>query len=248
MRVNANDPDAGPRTTDTFECEAGVAQGAVDSPTLYDVFIDQIAHDLIREGFGVSYGASNGEVVPLLMYADDIVLLATTPEQLQRMLCVVERHSKQWQFTYNAAKCEVVVAARRQLMAKRRAADGEHKWSLNGHTLVVADAYTYLGIEFGVLGAGRWRDTVQRMRRTCAFVGVSCSGALAIDTVSPLLSSYLCGGPCADHFSNTAVRFGHQTCPETNVIVSRHCNSSLLEQRLVCPCPRVECSFVGNWG
>ena len=52
-------------------------------------------------GFGVSYGVGGaGERVPLLMYADDIVLLASTPEQLQRMLAVVERrvHSRRTRF------------------------------------------------------------------------------------------------------------------------------------------------------
>ena len=174
VRVNAFDASEGvPRATEWFACDAGVAQGAVDSPTLYDVFIDQIAHDLTRGGeggerFGVSYGTS--ELVPLLMYADDIVLLAATPDALQRMLQVVERHARQWQFTYNASKCEVVVAGRKQLKAKRNAAlDHGHKWVLEGHALAVSESYTYLGVEFGVLGAGRWRALLDRMRRTCAF-------------------------------------------------------------------------------
>ena len=40
---------------------------------------------------------------------------------------------------------------------------------LEGHALAVSESYTYLGVEFGVLGAGRWRALLDRMRRTCAF-------------------------------------------------------------------------------
>jgi len=144
--------------TDTFECRAGVAQGAIDSPTLYDVFVDELASTLIRLGFGVTLGA--GEPVPLLMYADDVVLLASFPDQLQRMLDAVTVFAERWQFSYNIEKSAVVVAAHRRSQAKISARS--HDWRLAGKTLPVLDQYKYLGVEVGTVGAGRWRSVILR--------------------------------------------------------------------------------------
>ena len=52
----------------------GVAQGAVESPWLYSCYVDGITHELKRRGLGIMFG---GTRVPLLMYADDIVMPAT---------------------------------------------------------------------------------------------------------------------------------------------------------------------------
>jgi len=141
-----------------FACESGVAQGAVDSPTLYDVFIDELSALLLRDGFGVGVG---GDVIPLLMYADDIVLLASSAEQLQRMLLVVERFAVQFQFAYNHAKSGVVVVATPALKASFRT----HQWMLAGAALPVLDFYKYLGVEFGRMGRGRWNDLLTRLLR-----------------------------------------------------------------------------------
>ena len=149
--------------TDEFECEAGLAQGAVDSPTLYDVFVDELAALLLAHGFGVSEGL--GERIPLLMYADDIVLLAASPEQLQRMLVVVQWFAERWQFQYNISKSAVVIAGH-ATPALREAARA-HVWVLAGEHLPVPDYYTYLGVEFGLMGGGRWTPVIDRLLTAC---------------------------------------------------------------------------------
>ena len=47
----------------------------------------------------------------MLLYADDIVLLAETPGDLQRMLQVVSEYSQKWRFRVNPkkGKSEVMV-------------------------------------------------------------------------------------------------------------------------------------------
>jgi len=147
--------------TDEFECGAGVAQGAIDSPTLYDVFVDELAATLLFRGFGVTLGA--GERVPLLMYADDMVLLASTPEQLQRMLDVVSVFAERWQFSYNASKSAVVVAAHPTSTVKIDARS--YVWRLAGQRLPVLDQYKYLGLEIGAVDEGRWNGVIDRIVR-----------------------------------------------------------------------------------
>ena len=65
--------------TERFKVTRGVAQGAVESPFLYSCFINGMAEDLRDQGFGVQ---AAGILTPLLMYADDIVLLASSVPEL----------------------------------------------------------------------------------------------------------------------------------------------------------------------
>lgn len=146
------------RVTESFECRSGVSQGAVDSPTLYDVFIDGVAAELYGAGFGATVA---GIRVPLLMYADDVVLLSECPNQLQRMLNAVTRYAERWQFTYNTSKSAVVVAGRAS--TRDKVAARQRVWTLAGGRLPVPDYYTYLGVEFGLLGPGLWVPAVSRL-------------------------------------------------------------------------------------
>ena len=95
------------------------------------------------------------------MYADDVVLLSDTPTQLQRMLDAVSRYAEKWQFSYNVSKSAVVVAGAASTRRKREAR--VYQWRLSGAVLPVPDHYTYLGVEFGVLGPGEWSAVVTRL-------------------------------------------------------------------------------------
>ena len=37
------------------------------------------------------------------------------------------------------------------------------QWTLNGESLPVVEYYTYLGLEFGLLGLGRWTPAIRRL-------------------------------------------------------------------------------------
>jgi hypothetical protein len=49
-----------------------------------------------------------GRRVPLLLYADDIALLAQNPLELQKMLDMVFNFSRTWRFVFNHRKSNVV--------------------------------------------------------------------------------------------------------------------------------------------
>ena len=68
---------------------------------LFSLFINGLARKINEVGKGVEVG---GRQVRLLMYADDIVLLAESAEDLQRMLDVVTAYSTQWRFRLNPKK------------------------------------------------------------------------------------------------------------------------------------------------
>ena len=69
--------------TETFGIARGVKQGCLLSPTMFSIFINNLADVLRDANLGINV---DDVIVNLLMYADDIVLLAESEENLQRML------------------------------------------------------------------------------------------------------------------------------------------------------------------
>jgi hypothetical protein len=125
--------------TEEFDVDRGVAQGAVESPWVYSNFIDGLAQALKDAGLGVLVA---GRRVPLLMYADDIVLLAASLPELDRMNAVATKFARQHRFQFNGEKSGVMLFNAGKAERDRAAA---HKWVLFGEEVEVKKVYVYLG-------------------------------------------------------------------------------------------------------
>ena len=67
--------------SDQFECNIGVRQGESISPFLLNIFLNHLDSALALGGFqGITEGAFN---LRSLMYADDVLLLSNSREDLQ---------------------------------------------------------------------------------------------------------------------------------------------------------------------
>jgi len=75
----------------------------------------------------------------LLLYADDMVILAESKEELQAALNSV--YCKTWDLEINASKTRIVIFNRRKITEKP-------VFTLNNEILNVVDDFTYLGIIF----------------------------------------------------------------------------------------------------
>jgi hypothetical protein len=142
--------------TDEFRVHAGVPQGSVLSPFLYSAYVNGLVLFLKNRGLGLWV---YGSLVPLLLYADDIVLLAPTGDHLQRMLDALSEYARKWRFEVNIDKTNVVVVAdtRRTKEALAR------NWLCGGATIAVVSEYKYLGAEMGKMGRGRWNSLMERL-------------------------------------------------------------------------------------
>ena len=69
--------------TEWFAISSGVRQGDTLSPSLFSLFINELAVELKNLNIGIDI---NRKTVCTLFYADDIVLFAENEEDLQRLI------------------------------------------------------------------------------------------------------------------------------------------------------------------
>ena len=78
------------KISEWFPVEQGVRQGGILSPLLYLVYIDGLIKRLRNSRAGCS---TMGRFVGTLVLADDIVLIANSPQELNQMLEVVHSYA-----------------------------------------------------------------------------------------------------------------------------------------------------------
>ena len=89
-----------------FASQQGVHQGAILSPLLCSIFVDELLDLLEGSGFGAVVGIV---YCGAPMFADDLALVASSPEELQSMLDIVSKYPSRWRYQLNAIKSVVLV-------------------------------------------------------------------------------------------------------------------------------------------
>lgn len=138
--------------------EIGVKQGCPLSPTLFGLYMDSLHSHLRHCAPADGPLLSTGQRVPALMYADDIVLMATTAAGLQRLITAMHRLCSCKMMTISAEKTAVVV-----FRGVRDNKPDSSSWLCGGSLLQQRDAYKYLGLVFSsVRGIAASMSEVQR--------------------------------------------------------------------------------------
>ena len=127
--------------TDWFDIKRGVAQGATESPWLYNNFVNGLADCLHAENLGIQF---KGKPIPLLMYADDVVLLATTIDELHKMNDVASEYARKYRFRHNGSKSAIMLFNADKNLTTRV---HRQRWSLSGERVEIKDHYKYLGAD-----------------------------------------------------------------------------------------------------
>ena len=84
-----------------FKIERGTAQGCPLSPTLFDIYIDDLVQDLQKCQHGIQH-------TPVLAYADDVLVMADTPEKLQEMIKICHDWTCKWRMKANTIKSQTM--------------------------------------------------------------------------------------------------------------------------------------------
>ncbi len=126
--------------TEWFPTENGCRQGDVTSPTAFSIIINDLLKELNSCGIGVGIGTDL--IISVLAFADDIVLLAENPQDLQKLINIVHRWSFKWRFAINPEKSQIV----HYRNAPKLRTDYIFKLNDNGPVLNIVDSYKYLGV------------------------------------------------------------------------------------------------------
>lgn len=123
--------------TESFYFQRGVFQGEPNSSLLFNYFIDGLARRLKMSGImPVKVGKADFH---LLLFPDDLVIVANSDHDLQRKIHVAAKFFEDRGLQVNIAKTKVVIFAKRKETRQL-----SFKWDQNNVEIV--DNYTYLGV------------------------------------------------------------------------------------------------------
>ena len=88
-----------------FNVNNGVRQGDNVSPTLFSLYINELAKEINSLNLGVKHGNVN---LSILLYADDMVLVAEKEDDLQHMLNKMHEWCCKWRLKVNESKSNIV--------------------------------------------------------------------------------------------------------------------------------------------
>jgi hypothetical protein len=112
------------QVTDFFNCKIGVRQGDNLSPLLFAIFINDFNKYIGEKYSGLTYASklcnellSDSEVEVFiklftLLYADDTIIMAESPEELQKALTATAAYCEQWGLKINPSKSKIMIFSR----------------------------------------------------------------------------------------------------------------------------------------
>lgn len=114
----------------------GVRQGCILSPILFAIFIDGLARAVKRVRVKSTL---EGVKLNLLLFADDVILLADSKHDLQKLLDAVFEYSQMWRFRWNCSKSKVLCFGSRKAQKLH--------YFLGFQELQVVKSFKYLGVD-----------------------------------------------------------------------------------------------------
>jgi hypothetical protein len=138
-----------------FKIKTGLRQGCLLSPCLFNIYMDYVVKitlkDLMDMGVKIKYRMPDGrsrdgtlvageEMVSILMYADDIVIMCQDAAVLQLALEKLEKITQEWGLTISVSKTKAMVMQQEKSV--------EQQLKIREEKIEPVDGFTYLGSFF----------------------------------------------------------------------------------------------------
>ena len=123
------------KITKYFKITVGTRQGCILSPTLFNLFINDLPL-IIRK-----------MKINMLMYADDMLMLSKSRKGLQKALHILQVYCDKWQLKIDIDKTKVMI------FNKLKVHVDEFEFELNGEKLQIVHKYNYLGLKISSNGS-----------------------------------------------------------------------------------------------
>ena len=130
--------------SDYFSNKIGLFQGEVLSPILYSLYVNDCEMHFLKHH--CPYIELQLMTFFLLMYADDMVLIAESPAALQHLLSELYCYNNEWKLELNTDKTKIVVFRNGGTIKK------DEKWFYNDTEIEVVNQFNYLGMLFNYNG------------------------------------------------------------------------------------------------
>ena len=125
-----------------FDCTNGVRQGCILSPILFALLVQEITNEIHRRGgYGIQLFLDLAGV-GILLFADDIVLIADSVFELQKKVDILYEVAVKLCLVVNMDKSKFVVFRNGGHLA------GHNRWHIGNAILEVVSEYSYLGLIF----------------------------------------------------------------------------------------------------
>ena len=128
--------------TKCFECPRGVKQGCLLSPLMFSFFVKELAVEVSRNGKHGMQMIPGAIEIFLLLFADDVILMSSTPAGLQNHLNHLKNETDRLYLSDNLDKTHIMVFRMGGHLAARE------RWVYGDEKVKVTNAYQYLGITF----------------------------------------------------------------------------------------------------
>ena len=135
----------GEEQSETFRSNKGVKQGDTLSTTLFNLYINDLPDIFnFEDNNPIKIGNTN---VSCLKYADDLIIMSTSPHSLQKCMKNLEEYCTKWKLEVNLKKTKVMIFNKQGSLIKK------HKFFYNGQIIQNTKEYKYLGFVFSCSGS-----------------------------------------------------------------------------------------------